>query len=153
MAAAQGAVKRQAVEAQAGDVADALRTQNIDGARARARAAEAARASPEDRRAAVLAATLDALSGPGNAPLRWIARHRGRVWAASVALSALTGALLRTTGVVDGFGPWGLLWMLPMLAADARLSSIRKEGERAALTRLEERLSGAGEKAGTGAGA
>ncbi|MEU9095380.1 hypothetical protein [Streptomyces sp. NPDC048428] len=151
MAAARGAVKREAVEAQAGDVADALRTQNIDGARAQA--AEATRAWPEDRRAAVLAATLDALSGPGNAPLRWIARHRGWVWAASVALSALTGALLRTTGVVDGFGPWGLLWMLPMFAADARLSSIRKEGERVALARLEERLSGAGEKTGTGAGA
>ncbi|WP_327708754.1 hypothetical protein OG912_07905 [Streptomyces sp. NBC_00464] len=151
MAAARGAVKRQAVEVQAGDVADALRTQNIQGARAQV--AAATQAWPEDRRTAVLAATLEALSGPGNAPLRWIARHRGWVWAASVTLSALTGALLRLTGVVNGFGPWGLLWMLPMLVADARLSSIRKEGERAAVARLEERLSGAGEKAGTGAGA
>ncbi|MFG3135593.1 hypothetical protein ACGFZA_05130 [Streptomyces sp. NPDC048211] len=148
MAAAEGAVKRQAVEAQAGDVADALRTQNMEGARAQA--AAATRARPEDRRAAVLAATLDALSGPGNAPLRWVARHRGAFWAVSIGLSALTGALLRQTGTVEGFAPWGLLWTLPMLGADARLSSIRKEGERAALARLEERLSGPAQGPGEG---
>ncbi len=37
-----------------------------------------------------------------------------------------------------------------MLGADARLSSIRKEGERAALARLEERLSGPAQGPGEG---
>lgn len=143
MAAARGAVRRQEVETQAGDVAHALRTQDLAGATAQA--AEAARAWPEDQRTAVLAATLDALSGPGNAPLRWIARHRGVVWAVSVGLSALTGALLRQTGTVEGFAPWGLLWMLPMLAADTRLSSLRKEAQRTVVARLEQRLAGPAE--------
>lgn len=69
----------------------------------------------------------------------------------SFALSALTSLLLRTTGVVHGFGPWGLLWTVPMLLADARLTSVRKEAERLAVARLEARLSGS-EEAGSATG-
>ncbi|MEV0781400.1 hypothetical protein AB0I52_00135 [Streptomyces sp. NPDC050423] len=149
MSAAEGAVRRQARETQSDEIADALRGQGLR--EARVRTAEAAGARPDDQRAAVLAVTLETLSGPGNGWLRWVARHRAAVWGVSVAFSALTSLLLRTTGVVDGFGPWGLLWMLPMLLADARLSSVRKESERVALARLEARLSGS-EETGTAAG-
>ncbi|MFF3173685.1 hypothetical protein ACFVQ0_13755 [Streptomyces sp. NPDC057900] len=145
MSAAEGAVRRQALETRSDEIAQALRGRRPEEARAEAMAAAAAR--PDDRRAAVLADTLEALAGPGNAPLRWAARHRAEAWAVSFALSALTSLLLRTTGVVHGFGPWGLLWMVPMLLADARLTSVRKEAERLAVARLEARLS---ESDGTG---
>ncbi|WNI29117.1 hypothetical protein [Streptomyces sp. ITFR-6] len=150
MSAAEGAVRRQALETQSDEIAEALRGRRPEEARAEALAAAAAR--PDDRRAAVLADTLEALSGPGNGPLRWAARHRAEAWAVSFALSALTSLLLRTTGVVHGFGPWGLLWMVPMLLADARLTSVRREAERLAVARLEARLSGS-EETGTAAGA
>ncbi|MFF3261502.1 hypothetical protein ACFYWO_20320 [Streptomyces sp. NPDC002932] len=143
MSAAEGAVRRHALETRSDEIAEALRGRRPEEARAEALAAAAAR--PDDRRAAVLADTLEALSGPGTGWLRWAARHRAEAWAVSFALSALTSLLLRATGVVHGFGPWGLLWTVPMLLADARLTSVRKEAERLAVARLEARLSGSGE--------
>ncbi|MGC5397433.1 hypothetical protein ACPXCP_17015 [Streptomyces sp. DT20] len=146
MSAAEAAVERRERETRSDEIAGALKGRGPGEARAAARAAAAAR--PDDRRAAVLADTLEALSGPGTGWLRWAARHRAEAWAVSFALSALTSLLLRTTGVVHGFGPWGLLWTVPMLLADARLTSVRKEAERLAVARLEARLSGS-EEAGS----
>ncbi|MEV6104645.1 hypothetical protein AB0M28_07980 [Streptomyces sp. NPDC051940] len=96
-------------------------------------------AHPEDRRAAVLAATLEDLAGAWMAPVRLMLRHRAAAWVAGVALSLLTNLGLRMAGVVL---PWGWLWLLPLWLLDRRLAAARRRGEQEAVARLEERLAG-----------
>ncbi|MFD0145278.1 MULTISPECIES: hypothetical protein [unclassified Streptomyces] len=139
--AARAAVTGRAVEEQSADLTDALRRHGDRDARAAVLAHETAR--PTDRRAAVLAATLDALSGPWNAPVRLLARHRTAAWVVSVVLSYATNLVLRATGVVDSFSLWGWLWLLPMALVDRRFAAARRAGEQRVVARLEAELSAA----------
>ncbi|MER6096751.1 hypothetical protein ABT154_13030 [Streptomyces sp. NPDC001728] len=138
MAAAEGAVASRQTQDQARAVTDALAAGGTDAARTAARAAESA--APTDRGAAVLAATVEALAGPWNAPVRLLGRHRPAAWAVSMGLALLTNTLLRQSGAVDSFSLWGYLWLLPVLLVDRRFSSVRKEAEARHLTRLEAEL-------------
>ncbi|MEU7006953.1 hypothetical protein [Streptomyces sp. NPDC046332] len=135
-----------AVEEQSADLTYALRHHGEQDARAAVRAHEAAR--PTDRRAAVLAATLDALSGPWNAPVRLLARYRTAAWVVSVVLSYATNLVLRETGVVDSFSLWGWLWLLPMALVDRRFAAARRVGEERVVARLEAGLPAVGETTG-----
>ncbi|MEV6484734.1 hypothetical protein [Streptomyces sp. NPDC051576] len=90
-----------------------------------------------DRDATVRAATLEALSGPWNAPVRFLGRHRTAAWTVAAILAFVTNTTLRRTGVVDSFSLWGYLWVLPVLIVDRRFSAVRKEAEARHLARLE----------------
>ncbi|MFD5583498.1 hypothetical protein ACFWII_06780 [Streptomyces sp. NPDC127063] len=94
----------------------------------------------EDRDAIVRAATLEALSGPWNAPVRFLGRHRTTVWALSGILCFLTNTVLRQTGVVASFSAWGFLWALPVLVVDRRFAAIRREAEARYIATLETTL-------------
>ncbi|MGW8763106.1 hypothetical protein ACWGN5_11475 [Streptomyces sp. NPDC055815] len=123
---------------QARALTDALAKEGHEAALAAARAAEAA--DPTDREAAVRAAMLEALAGPWNAPVRFLGRYRPAVWAVSVLLVFVTNQLLRQTGVVDSFSPWGYLWLVPVLLVDRRFAAVRREAEAHYLARLESNL-------------
>ncbi|MFE7855320.1 hypothetical protein [Streptomyces sp. NPDC057403] len=94
----------------------------------------------EDREAVVRAATLKALSGPWNAPVRFLGRHRTAVWVLSGILCFLTNTILRRTGVVSSFSVWGYLWALPVLIVDRRFAAIRREAEAQHIATLEAAL-------------
>ena len=134
MSAAQGAVAGRETEAQARALDDALAAGGLDAARA------AAAADPTDREAAVRAATLKALAGPRNAPVRFLGRHRSAVWAVSVLLCLATNLLLRETGAVDSFSVWGYVWLVPVLLVDRRFAAVRKEADARHVARLEAEL-------------
>ncbi|MFE2014989.1 hypothetical protein [Streptomyces sp. NPDC059491] len=140
-AAHESAVKREAHTAtvsQARAATDALAEGGHAAALAAARAAEAA--DPTDRDAAVRAATLEALAGPRDAPVRLLGRHRPAAWAVSLVLALVTNQVLRQTGVVDSFSLWGYLWLLPVLLVDRRFAAVRKDAEARHLARLEAEL-------------
>ncbi|MEU9370519.1 hypothetical protein AB0D78_39370 [Streptomyces avermitilis] len=90
-----------------------------------------------DRDAAVRAATLDALSGPWNAPVRLLGRHRTSAWSVCFVLCFLTNTLLRQTGVVNSFSVWGWAWLVPLLLVDRRFAAVRREAEARHVARLE----------------
>ncbi|MFC5901066.1 hypothetical protein ACFQ60_04905 [Streptomyces zhihengii] len=106
--------------------------------------AAASAVDPADREAAVRAATLGMLSGPWNAPVRLIGRHRTAVWAVSVGLGLLTNVLLRQTGTVESFGIWGWLWLAPVLLVDRRFAAVRREAEVRHVAALEASLAARG---------
>ncbi|MEU9860832.1 hypothetical protein AB0D99_08150 [Streptomyces sp. NPDC047971] len=132
---ARSVVTRRAVEQQSTDLAHALRKGGDPQVRESAGAYVAAR--PDDHRAAVLAATLDVLSEPGQAPVRLLARHRAVAWAVCVLLAFVTNYTLVATGVVDSFSLWGWLWALPMVVVDRRLAAARRLAEERVLARVE----------------
>lgn len=132
MRAAAAAVAGRDTEAQARALAVDLR----QGDKAATRDLNA-----EDRDVVVRAATLKALSGPRNAPVRFLGRHRTTVWAFSGILCLLTNTVLRQTGVVDSFSAWGFLWALPVLLVDRRFSAIRRQAEAQHIAILERALS------------
>ncbi|MER7519155.1 hypothetical protein [Streptomyces sp. NPDC126499] len=123
--------KALATEAQARALADDL----AQGGAAATRAVD-----PTDRDAVVRAATVEALAGPWNAPVRLLGRHRTAAWTVALVLSLVTNAVLRQTGAVDGFASWGLLWLLPVLLVDRRFASVRKEADARHLAALEAAL-------------
>ncbi|MFE1231186.1 hypothetical protein [Streptomyces sp. NPDC059442] len=133
--AARAAVTSRAVEEQGADLAHALRKGGDP--RLHAAAGAHAAAGPDGRRAAVLAATLEILSGPGQAPVRFLARYRTAAWVVSVMLSFVTNFTLRETGVVDSFSLWGWLWLVPMLLVDRRLATARRVAQQRAVARIE----------------
>ncbi|MFJ6393765.1 hypothetical protein ACIQJT_40005 [Streptomyces sp. NPDC091972] len=94
----------------------------------------------DDREAVVRAATVEALSGPWNAPVRFLGRHRTAVWVLSGILCVLTNTVLRQTGVVDTFSVWGFLWGLPVLMVDRRFAAIRRQAEAQHIATLETAL-------------
>ncbi|MFF4909995.1 hypothetical protein ACFY2T_34650 [Streptomyces sp. NPDC001260] len=94
----------------------------------------------EDRDAVVRAATLKALSGPWDAPVRLLGRHRTVAWALSGILCFLTNTILRQSGVVSSFSAWGYLWALPVLIVDRRFAAVRKEAEAQHIAALESAL-------------
>ncbi|TQJ85425.1 hypothetical protein [Streptomyces sp. SLBN-31] len=94
----------------------------------------------EDRDAVVRAATLKALSGPWNAPVRLLGRHRTAAWALSGILCFLTNTILRQSGVISSVSAWGFLWCLPVLIVDRRFAAVRKEAEAQHIAALEAAL-------------
>ncbi|MEU6533992.1 hypothetical protein ABZ869_32945 [Streptomyces sp. NPDC046928] len=95
-----------------------------------------------DRDAIVRAAALEALSGPWNAPVRFLGRHRTAAWTACGILCLLTNTVLRQTGVVDSFSLWGGLWAVPIWIVDRRFAAVRKEAEARHIVALEASLTG-----------
>ncbi|MFE7895897.1 hypothetical protein [Streptomyces sp. NPDC057412] len=95
-----------------------------------------------DRDAIVRAATLEALSGPWNAPVRFLGRYRTAAWIACGILCLLTNTVLRQTGVVDSFSLWGGLWAVPLWIVDRRFAAVRKEAEARHVAALEASLTG-----------
>ncbi|MEV5162208.1 MULTISPECIES: hypothetical protein [unclassified Streptomyces] len=93
-----------------------------------------------DRDTAVRAATMAALSGPWNAPVRVLGRHRTVAWSTCFVLCFLTNTLLRQTGVVTSFSVWGWIWLVPLLLVDRRFAAVRKEAEADHVARLEAAL-------------
>ncbi|MFD8079775.1 hypothetical protein ACFV3E_45110 [Streptomyces sp. NPDC059718] len=138
MQAAAARLEQGSTQAQSDDVAYALRDSTAEEARHRAEAWS--RDRPEDHRAAVPAATLAELSGPGKAPLRLLARHRAPAWAAAAVLAYGTNALLRYTDLVHGLVVWGWAWLLPVFVLDRRLSAARRRAQEHVVARMETRL-------------
>ncbi|WP_406466463.1 hypothetical protein OH738_00520 [Streptomyces hirsutus] len=93
-----------------------------------------------DRAAAVRAATLEALSGPWNAPVRFLGRYRTAAWGVCAVLCVVTNTVLRQTGMVESFSLWGFLWALPVLVVDRRFAAVRKEAEARHVANLEASL-------------
>jgi hypothetical protein len=88
----------------------------------------------------VRAATLEALSGPWNAPVRFPGRYRTAARGVCTVLCVVTDTVLRRTGVVDSFSLWGFLWALPVLVVDRRYAAVRKEAEARHVVNLEAAL-------------
>ncbi|WP_203610100.1 hypothetical protein [Streptomyces sp. SID8111] len=86
------------------------------------------------------AATLNALSGPWNAPVRFIGRYRSAAWGVCAGLCFLTNTVLRQSGTVDSFSLWGFLWALPVLVVDRRFAAVRRQAEARYVADLEARL-------------
>lgn len=131
MQAAVRTVAARDTEAQARLLAEDLRRGGPEGAPA------AGQADPVDRAAAVRTATLEALSGPWNAPVRLLGRYRSAAWAVSVVLCFVTNRVLVETGAVDSFSLWGGLWLLPVLVVDRRFAAARRDADARHLARLE----------------
>ncbi|MFF9815165.1 hypothetical protein [Streptomyces sp. NPDC014006] len=93
-----------------------------------------------DRAATVRAATLEALSGLWNAPVRFLGRHRTTAWGIRAVLCVVTNTVPRQTGAVDTFSLWGWLWALPVLVVDRRFAAVRKEAEARHVANLEAAL-------------
>ncbi|WP_405857592.1 hypothetical protein OG407_12095 [Streptomyces sp. NBC_01515] len=130
MGAVVGALRGRDTEAQARALAEDLRQRDGDDAITRG-------AETLDRAATVRATTLEALSGPWNAPVRLLGRYRTAAWAVSLILCFATNTTLRRTGVVDHFSLWGYLWLIPVLIVDRRFAAVRKEAEARHVAQLE----------------
>ncbi|MEU8621646.1 hypothetical protein [Streptomyces sp. NPDC048623] len=92
---------------------------------------------PTDREAVVRAATVEALSGPWNAPVRLLGRYRTAVWSVSMALAFATNVVLRQWGVGFPVRWCGWLWLVPVLLVDRRFAAVRKEAEARHVAGLE----------------
>ncbi|WP_327405345.1 hypothetical protein OG194_38400 [Streptomyces sp. NBC_01288] len=130
MGAVVGALRGRDTEAQARALAEDLRQRDGDGATTQA-------AETLDRAATVRATTLEAFSGPWNAPVRLLGRYRTAAWVVSLILCFATNTTLRRTGVVDHFSLWGYLWVIPVLIVDRRFAAVRKEAEARHVAHLE----------------
>ncbi|MFJ8061115.1 hypothetical protein [Streptomyces sp. NPDC096142] len=125
-------------EAQARALAEDLRRRDrAGGAEGEEAGAVAGHPGAVDRAATVRAATLEALSGPWDAPVRLLGRYRTAAWAVSLVLCFATNTTLRRTGVVDHFSLWGYLWLLPVLVVDRRFAAVRREAEARHVAHLE----------------
>ncbi|MFI6464961.1 hypothetical protein [Streptomyces sp. NPDC050538] len=135
MRAVVGALQGRDTEAQARALAEDLRQRDGDGDGDGGAITQGA--GTVDRAATVRAATLEALSGPWNAPVRLLGRYRTAAWAVSLILCFATNTMLRRTGVVDHFSLWGYLWLIPVLIVDRRFAAVRKEAEARHVAHLE----------------
>ncbi|MFJ5550186.1 hypothetical protein [Streptomyces sp. NPDC093225] len=104
----------------------------------------------EDLRTAELAAAVELLSGPANAPLRLLLRHRVAAFVLTFALALITNRVLLMTGTVR-VSLWGWLWWIPLLLADVKLRRARTLARERVVARIEARHAEAGAGAGTGA--
>ncbi|MFJ4711381.1 hypothetical protein [Streptomyces sp. NPDC088785] len=134
--------RKQAVVHQAAEVADVFDRASADGGDAAALARAGERRHPEHLGAAVLAATMDELSGPWRAPLRFLVRRRAAVWTAGFLLALATNVALRSADVASDPVPYGFLWLVPLWLADRRLAAARERGRETAFARHEARLAG-----------
>ena len=125
MRAVVGALQGRDTEAQARALAEDLRQRDGDGDGGDGAITRGA--GSVDRAATVRATTLEALSGPWNAPVRLLGRYRTAAWAVSLIL----------WGVVDHFSLWGYLWLIPLLIVDRGFAAVRKEAEARHVAHLE----------------
>ncbi|MFI8232533.1 hypothetical protein ACIGDI_27225 [Streptomyces sp. NPDC085900] len=93
----------------------------------------------EDRDAVVRAATLKALSGPWDAPVRLLGRHRTVAWAQRHPLFPDQHDSAPERGR-HFLRAWGFLWALPVLIVDRRFAAVRKEAEAQHIAALEAAL-------------
>ncbi|WP_327351850.1 hypothetical protein [Streptomyces sp. NBC_01304] len=122
----QGQV-RQAEQAEQGEqVAAALRSK------------EPVADAGEDLRTAELAAAVELLQGPANAPLRLLIRHRVAAYAVTLLLSFGLNKWLVMSGILE-FSLWGWLCWIPVLAAEAKLRQARRLGRERVIARIQER--------------
>lgn len=125
-ATVQGLAERQALTAQGVMVAEALRTDTL------------AQPAGEDLRAAELAAAVELLQGPFNAPLRLLLAHRVAAYVLTFALSIGLNNALVWGGVLD-FSLWGWLFWIPVLTLEARLRQAKRLGREHVIARMQER--------------
>ncbi|MFE2040616.1 hypothetical protein ACFXAZ_06705 [Streptomyces sp. NPDC059477] len=97
-----------------------------------------AAAHPEDLRAAEVAAALELLSGPWNAPLRLVARYRVPSYVAAIGLAIVTNKVLVGSGAVT-FSLWGWFWYLPLLLAELKLKHARQLARERVIAAVETR--------------
>ncbi|MBO1330727.1 hypothetical protein [Streptomyces sp. VRA16 Mangrove soil] len=142
LAVVDGRARRAQLEQQSGDLDRALTAQRGHGdagvgvdatvADSWLRAAGIA----EEQRAAILAATLEELSGRAYAPLRFVARNRSGAYVVAAGLAFVTNFMLRTLDVVQGITFWGFLWFVPLLILDRRLASARERARQTVIARI-----------------
>ncbi|MEU7697549.1 hypothetical protein ACF064_21625 [Streptomyces sp. NPDC015492] len=82
-------------------------------------------AHPEDLKAAEVAAALELLAGPWQAPLRLLIRHRVAAYVIAFVLVFATNKTLVMTGTVS-FSVWGWIWFAPLFLADWKLKQARQ---------------------------
>ncbi|MEV6250665.1 hypothetical protein AB0M38_31495 [Streptomyces sp. NPDC051742] len=95
-------------------------------------------AHPEDLRAAEVAAALDLLAGPWQAPLRLMVRHRVAAYATTSVLVFATNKALVLSGTVS-YSMWGWIWFAPLLLADSKLKQARRLARQRVIAAMEAR--------------
>ncbi|OQR63097.1 hypothetical protein B6E66_15780 [Streptomyces maremycinicus] len=98
-------------------------------------------AHPEDLRAAEVAAALELLSGPWQAPLRLLVRYRVAAYVAAFVLVLATNRALVLSGTVS-YSAWGWIWYAPLLLADAKLKQARRLARQRVIEAMETRHAG-----------
>ncbi|MEU6817900.1 hypothetical protein [Streptomyces sp. NPDC046860] len=126
---AQGVAQQEATADQSVLVTDALR---------RAARGESAEDTGEDLQAAELAAAVELLQGPWNAPLRLLLAHRVAAYVLTFIAALSLNKALVWSGVLD-FSLWGWLFWIPMLAAEAKLRQAKKLGRERVIARIQAR--------------
>ncbi|MFJ1969554.1 hypothetical protein ACIO93_12875 [Streptomyces sp. NPDC087903] len=125
----QGQAQQDALADQSVQVTDALR---------RAARGESGEDAGEDLRAAELAAAVELLQGPRNAPLRFLLAHRVGAYVLTFVLSLGLNKALVLSGALD-FSLWGWLFWAPVLAAEAKLRRARRLGQERVVARIQAR--------------
>ncbi|HET6856778.1 MAG TPA: hypothetical protein VFH94_06760 [Streptomyces sp.] len=125
----QGQMQHQAVADQSVLATEALR---------KAARGEAVADPGEDLRAAELAATVELLQGPGNALLRLLLAHRVAAYVLTFALSFGLNKALVLSGTLE-FSPWGWLFYIPVLIAEAKLRQAKKLARERVVARIKAR--------------
>ncbi|MFE6036937.1 hypothetical protein [Streptomyces sp. NPDC056452] len=128
-AAAEGRARREGAAERSALVTDALR---------RAARGESADEPAEDLAAAELAAAVELLQGPRNAPLRLLLAHRAPAHVLILALCLGVNYGLVLSGILQ-YSLWGWLLWTPVLAAEAKLRQARKLGRERVIARMRER--------------
>jgi hypothetical protein len=127
--ALQGQAEQEAVADQSVLVTEALR---------QAARGEFGEGFGEDLHAAELAAAVELLQGPRNAPLRLLLAHRVAAYVLTFVLSFGLNKTLVWSGVVD-FSLWGWLFWIPVLAAEAKLRQAKRLGRERVIARIQQR--------------
>ncbi|MGW6559304.1 hypothetical protein [Streptomyces hydrogenans] len=95
-------------------------------------------AHPEDLRAAEVAAALELLAGPWQAPLRLMVRHRVAAYVITFVLVLATNKALVWSGTVS-YSVWGWIWFAPLLLADSKLKQARRLARQRVIAAMEAR--------------
>jgi hypothetical protein len=124
-----GQAEQEALADRSAQVTEALR---------RAARGESGEDTGEDLRAAELAAAVELLQGPWNAPLRFLLAHRVGAYVLTFLLSFGLNKALVLSGVLD-FSLWGWLFWAPLFAAEAKLRQARRLGQERVVARIQAR--------------
>ncbi|WP_405885895.1 hypothetical protein OG739_02110 [Streptomyces longwoodensis] len=127
--AARGQAEQEVLAEQSVLVTDALR---------RAARGEVREDAGEDLHAAELAAAVELLQGPRNAPLRLLLAHRVGAYVLTFLASFILNKELVWSGVLR-FSMWGWLLWIPLLVAEAKLRQARRLGQQRVIARMQAR--------------
>ncbi|MCX5000484.1 hypothetical protein [Streptomyces longwoodensis] len=127
--AARGQAEQEVLAEQSVLVTDALR---------RAARGEVREDAGEDLHAAELAAAVELLQGPRNAPLRLLLAHRVGAYVLTFLASFTLNKALVWSGVLR-FSMWGWLLWIPLLVAEAKLRQARRLGQQRVIARMQAR--------------